>query len=213
MRSHVARSRRRSASIALVLALSLAGVAGRAAAEAGGAEEPFGFGKQEIGLSTGYGVAFGAFGSQGTDGEDVESIPVFPRWGIGITDPFGGDGWYRGSLSFTLEGIFLFNHEPRNGFAAGGAFSFRYNFLRGDRLVPYAEIGAGMTHLDFDLVDQRDGFNFILQLGAGAHWFLRERSALTVGWRMQHISNADTRKPNRSVNTNLFLIGPTFFLD
>ena len=59
------------------------------------------------------------------------------------------------------------------------------NFLTYGGLV---EVGVGITHLDFDLADQRDGFNFLLQGGAGAHWFILKRIALTAGWRFLHIS-------------------------
>jgi opacity protein-like surface antigen len=203
---------RRSA-IVLLVCVGLGGVAGRAAAQAGPAADAFGYGKQEIGLVSGYGVGWGAFGSQGTELADVRPVPLLPRWGVGITNPLGGESWYRGNLSLILEGVFLFNQQPRDGCSAGGALSFRYNLLRGSALVPYAEAGAGMTHLDFDLPSQRDGFNFLLQLGAGAHWFIRERTALTVAWRFLHISNADSRLPNFGINMNLFLIGPTFFVD
>lgn len=213
MRLRSGASRRRPAEILFVTSLALLSVSGRAAAQAGAAAGGFGYGKQEIGLTSGYGAGWGIFESRGTENADVVSVPLFPRWGVGITDPLGGDSWYRGNLSLTVEGFFLLNREPRNGFAAGGAFSFRYNFLARSGLVPYVEIGAGMTHLDFDLADQRDGFNFLLQFGAGAHWLIRERTALTAGWRFLHISNANLRRPNPGINMNLFLIGPTFFLD
>jgi hypothetical protein len=213
MTPRVRARRRRPVRILLAISLSLFGVSGRATAQAGPAEDAFGYGKHEIGLASGYGLGWDAFESQGTELADVEPVPVLPRWGVGISDPLGGDSWYRGNVSLTLEGSFLFNREPRDGFAAGGTLSFRYNFLGAGALVPYAEFGVGMTHLDFDLAGQRDGFNFLLQLGVGAHWLLRERAALTAGWRFLHISNAGLWQPNLGINASLFLIGPTFFLD
>lgn len=205
--------RRRPAGIALVIGLFLFGVSGQATAQAAPAEDAFGYGKHEIGITSGYGLGWDAFESKGTQLADVEPVPLLPRWGVGISDPLGGDSWYRGSVSLTLEGSFLFNREPREGFATGGTLSLRYNFLGAGALVPYAEFGVGMTHLDFDLPEQRDGFNFLLQLGLGAHWFLRSRTTLTAGWRFLHISNAGLRPPNPGINASLFLIGPTFFLD
>ncbi|MFQ5802420.1 MAG: acyloxyacyl hydrolase, partial [Candidatus Methylomirabilales bacterium] len=44
-------------------------------------------------------------------------------------------------------------------------------------------------------------------------YFLSEQTALTGEWRWLHISNADTRMPNAGINSSLFLIGVSFFLE
>ena len=71
---------------------------------------------------------------------------------------------------------------------------------------------AGIIGTDFDL-EQRDGFNFILQGGAGIQWLVTNRTALTVSYLFHHISNAGIQTPNEGFNQHMILFGPTFFFD
>jgi lipid A 3-O-deacylase len=171
----------------------------------------FGRWKQAMSLSTGYGWGHEFFGSE-RDALDVQSIPVLPRWSMGVTDVLGTGTFYRGALDVAVEGLFLVNRQPREGSAAGGALGLRYNFLRRARLVPYLGAGAGMLALDFDLQTQRDGFNFALFAETGVSAFITDRFAITGGYRFQHISNANTRAPNLGVDTSFGVIGLTMFL-
>ncbi|MGH7423698.1 MAG: hypothetical protein ACREJ1_08480, partial [Candidatus Methylomirabilales bacterium] len=102
--------------------------------ERAGAQSParlFRLGTQEIGIAAGYGFALPFVGETGDDEQlrDVRYIYVAPRWGIGISDPMGGDAWYRGNVELVAEGAFLFNLEPKDGFAGGITALLRYNFL------------------------------------------------------------------------------------
>src|SRR5271169_3690398 len=84
-------------------------------------------------------------------------------------------------------------------------FSLRYD--QGQRLVPFVEGGEGVLYTD--LRGERLGtrFQFSSQGGAGLHWFFSQTKALTIGWRIRHISNAGISHPNRGLNTNFFEIG------
>ncbi|MFQ5658439.1 MAG: acyloxyacyl hydrolase [Candidatus Methylomirabilales bacterium] len=170
----------------------------------------FGSGKQEIALAAGY--AFDISGGTESEIEDIQYAFLAPRWGIGITDPLGGNAWYRGNVELLGEGQFFFETEPTGGFAGGIAVLFRYNFLPDGKFIPFVEAGAGILGLDFDVAGQRDGFNFSPQGGLGFHYFVSERTALTGEWRFLHISNAGTRDPNDGINSSLFLLGVSFFL-
>jgi len=173
----------------------------------------FGLGKQEIALAAGYGFGLPIGGSKGTESEDVQYAYLAPRWGIGISNPLGGDAWYRGNFELLVEGSFFFNHKPKSGTAAGGAAIFRYNFLSGDTFIPFLEAGAGIISLDFDLDNQADGLNFTTQGGLGFHYFFSERTALTGEWRFLHISNAGINSPNNGINTSLLLVGVSYFFN
>jgi hypothetical protein len=183
-----------------------------AAADEWDARDRFGWGKQELTLAGGYGIGFEAFGSKGTDAADVEFGALIPNWGIGISNDLG-DSFYRGSFSLHIEPQLLWNHEPRNGDAYGGGILFRYNLMTHQRFVPFIEGGGGFMSVDFDLVNQRDGFNFLLQSGVGAHLFVTNRAALLAGWRFHHMSNANTRRPNTGINSNFFQFGITYYFD
>src|SRR3990170_4184876 len=117
------------------------------ASAAGAADQPatydsaFGFGKQSLGISGGYGLALPVGGTDAPELEDIEFVYVTPRWGIGITDPLGGRSWYRGNFELLLEGTFLYMLEPKRGIAGGLAPGLRYNFLTGTRVIPFLQAG------------------------------------------------------------------------
>jgi len=185
-----------------------------ASASAPGAEDPgarFERGAQQWAVAVGHGLGLDLFGSAGSDLEDVEFAALVPRWGIALSDPLGGDAWYRGSPELLAEGAFLYAYEPKGGFAWGGTVLLRWNFLTSGRVVPFVELGAGIVDLEFDLDQQADGINFTPQGGAGLHYRVSPRVAITGEWRLHHISNADLRRDNDGINDSLFLVGLTFF--
>ncbi len=172
----------------------------------------FGYGKKELALTAGYGFSI-KIGGRTDDIDDLEYVYVAPRFGIGISDIKGEDEWYRGNFELLVETPLLFQFEPGNGNGKGGSLLLRYNFLPDDKFIPFVEIGGGIMFLDFDLEGQSDGFNFTLQGGTGLHYFFHERTALTGGWRWLHISNAGRSSPNRGIDSSLFLVGISYFLD
>ncbi|MGH7381211.1 MAG: acyloxyacyl hydrolase [Candidatus Methylomirabilales bacterium] len=173
---------------------------------------------QEIGIAAGYGAAVESFlflpiGETSTEElREVKYVYVAPRWGIGISDPLGGDAWYRGNFELLVEGAFYIPFEPTDGFGGGISAIFRYNFLPKGLLIPFVEVGPGILITDFGLEDRADGFNFTFQTGLGFHFFLAERTALTAEARFHHISNAGIDDPNRGLNSVMVLIGVTIFL-
>ncbi|MPZ76317.1 MAG: hypothetical protein GEU77_07310 [Deltaproteobacteria bacterium] len=176
-------------------------------------ESVFGYGRQSIGISAGHGLALPIGGTQTPELEDIQFVYVTPRWGVGISDPLGGSSWYRGNFELLLEGTFLYNFEPKPGIAGGLTPMIRYNFLTGSRFIPFLQAGAGVLALDADLTGQSDGVSFAPQGGLGFHYFVSQRAALTGEWRLHHISNAGIHNRNAGINSSLFLIGVTFFLN
>ena len=191
--------------------LVVVGVASDCRAEPPLASKVFGRGSQAISLSSGYGFGHELSGSD-RDALDTRTIPVLPRWSIGVTDVLSGEQPYRGNVDVALEGLFLVNVEPHAGSAQGGNAFVRYNFLAFERIVPYLGLGAGMLNLDYDLTTQRDGFNFVVAGELGLHTLLTDRVAMSGGYRLQHISNARTASPNLGVDTSFATIGVTYFL-
>lgn len=172
----------------------------------------FGYGKQELSIAAGYGFGVGFYGSNNGNLKEIRYAALVPHWGVGLTDPFGVGSWYQGNLDLLVEGAALFEYHPEHGFAGGGTLMFRYNLLQYERVVPFAEIGAGLVGTDLDLKEQSDGFNFSVQGGLGCYYFVWPRLAVTAEWRFHHISNADLRNPNSGINSSLFLVGTSFFL-
>jgi len=128
-----------------------------------------------------------------------------------FTDVMASNKWYRGNLELLLE---LFGGEqfkPNDRYFIGLTPLFRYNFATGSRLVPFVEVGAGVSSTNIDGRDLTGNFQFNLQGGVGTHYFLSDRTALTVQYRWLHFSNADTRLPNNGTNTQMFHVGVSWF--
>ena len=175
---------------------------------ASAAESSFGWAKQEIALSLGYGVTLPV-------GGQIENLGYFqasPRWGIGISNPLGGDSWYRGNFELLVEGLYLHEFRPEKGDAGGGSLGVRYNFLSSEKFVPFFETGVGILGLNFNVKRQRDGFSASAYGGIGAHYFLTHKMALTAHWRFQHISNGGTKR-NIGINSGIALFGLSYFLN
>jgi hypothetical protein len=170
-------------------------------------------GGQELGLAIGYAWGFEAGNSSPELGE-VEFLSVAPRWGIGVSDPLAPDRWYDVNFQIFLEASYLREFEPVKGNAGGLALVPRLNFLGlldSAPLVPYVDLGLGLMGLDFDLAGQDDGFSFNIQVGAGMRWLVTSRSALALEWRFHHISNANIRKPNLAIDSNLLSVAYSYF--
>ena len=54
------------------------------------------------------------------------------------------------------------------------------------------------------------GLNFFFDFGGGIRWRAGERSAVSLGYRYFHISNAYTTSFNPGVDNNVFYVGYSF---
>jgi len=175
------------------------------------AEDHFGYGKQYAFLHSGYGAGF-EFNFVGSgDGSEVAYLATFPGFGVGISDVFAEDSWYRGNFDLILQAEVIGNFQPVGGYSLGAAFLFRYNFLVSKKFVPYVELGVGFGYLDFNLQDQVDGFVFSPQGSLGAHYFITDEFAINAAWKVHHMSNSGLEQPNNSINANVFLLGVSYF--
>ena len=77
-------------------------------------------------------------------------------------------------------------------------------------LVPYFQVGGGVTTTDIDhnLVGQP--FNFNLDLGIGLRCFVAKNWTLSLEYRYQHISNADTGNHNLGINAHGPILGVSY---
>jgi lipid A 3-O-deacylase len=139
-------------------------------------------------------------------------------WAIGmldlgwiVSDVVAEDHWYRGNWELLGE---LFGGEqlqPESAYFVGGGPHLRYDFAAGHRWVPFLDLGAGATATDIRDEDISTTFEFNLQAGAGAHYFLKDNLSLTLQARFIHFSNAGMKFPNLGVNTLTGLVGLSWF--
>jgi lipid A 3-O-deacylase len=128
-----------------------------------------------------------------------------------LTSP-DGDGPLRGSFQLALEAFGSGVYRGYGSYVAGGTLWCRYNFVQpGWRLVPFVEGGAGLTSMDIPHRYDGKDFNFNLELGGGARFFVTEHWSLNAEYRFQHISNADIWYRNVGVNTLGVTTGVSFY--
>ncbi len=68
-------------------------------------------------------------------------------------------------------------------------------------------ISTGPHYFSANTDRQAPGFIFSDNFGAGFYYFLYKDWAVNAGFRLRHMSNAQTRLPNSGINTFNFLIG------
>jgi lipid A 3-O-deacylase len=131
--------------------------------------------------------------------------------GYVLSDVVGQSHWYRGNWEFRTALFGGAQYRPQSAYVAGLTPFLRYDFATGTRWVPFVDAGAGATATDIGHPDLNGTFQFNLQAGGGAHLFLSRRTALTLEYRLLHISNAGMSLPNDSLNTHLVALGVTWF--
>jgi lipid A 3-O-deacylase len=174
---------------------------------------PYGYGKTYVGFQVGYGAGFRIGISGQGDAKDVTYLATFPSFGVGLSDPIGGDSWYHGNFDLVAEGEFITFLGPGPGHSMGLALLLRYNFLSQGNFVPYAEIGVGAGFIESSLEFQADGPAFYPQGGVGVNFFIADDWAVNLSYRYHHISNRGMKKPNTGINANLGLLGVQYHFD
>jgi opacity protein-like surface antigen len=123
-----------------------------------------------------------------------------------------GSGWLRGNFELAGEGFGSAIFHGPGGYIAGITLWGRYNFVQPDwRFVPFVQAGAGLTATDIDRGIVGQTFQFNLDIGIGARYFLAERWSLNLECRYQHVSNANTGKHNLGINAIGPLLGISYF--
>lgn len=125
---------------------------------------------------------------------------------------FQGEGhWYSGNFEIRAELFGGFQFSPENDYVIGLTPHLRYNFATGTHLIPFIDIGAGVTATGIGPPDLSGTFEFNLQGGGGVHWFIRNELAITAEVRYLHLSCAGLSQPNLGLNGVMGMIGLTKF--
>jgi lipid A 3-O-deacylase len=127
-----------------------------------------------------------------------------------FTDVMAPGHWYSGNFELMAELFGGGQFHPDAGYFAGLTPFIRYNFATFNRWIPFVEAGAGVSITDISH-DLSGRFQFNLQAGGGVNYFYNDRMALTAQYRWLHFSCAGMEKPNNGVNTQMLLIGITWF--
>jgi len=179
------------------------------AAASAGAQERFKFGATEFAFAGGYSLGHPTVDAP--EVQDVDGFQLLPHFGIFLSDEHGPP-WIRGNFEFLVEPTLVtLRTESEQGTGVGVAALARWVFATSWVVRPYVELGLGVLGGRFDLQQTNCGVNFILEAGPGLLWFVSERTAITVGYRLQHISNASRCSQNVGINSSLFILGVSQF--
>jgi hypothetical protein len=127
-------------------------------------------------------------------GAPTSFVPEIVRLGMMWNDSNACKDRWRGSFEGIIEMDCLPIVEGPGNIIIGGSLLLRYNWgWRTKRFVPYFQLGGGGMYTDAYLFPNSPtgtGFNFILQLGAGGHYFVNNTWAMTTEVTYFHMSNA-----------------------
>ncbi len=193
---------------AMVLLMGLSLIAGATVSQAEEMTSVSGA-SREYSLLAGYGTTHRGFGETRTR---VQTVDVIGRFGYFLSDEIGR-GWYRGRHELFVELPLHLAVDPRTramtGFYLLG--SWKFTGLKEKRLYPYVFAGGGVLFVDLGLPTMGSRLDFSYQGGTGIQYLIRNDLAVTAEYRLHHISNAGTAKPNEPLNSSKILFGISLF--
>lgn len=123
----------------------------------------------------------------------------------------GKDHFYYGAFEIGLEPIYQKYFGNVDAYFAGLGFGARYHFLSLGVFAPYVELGAAVGGTNLRAIEIDSSFAFRLYAGLGASLFVADNAAIYAGYRMIHLSNGNTSRPNRGFEADTGVLGVSFF--
>lgn len=141
-------------------------------------------------------------------GDDIQAVPAALRVEYNTNRLIRLNPRY-GRLDLGIEAFGLSVIQPGLNEIVGITPLLRYSYPLHPRLRAYLEGGAGPIYLGVDTFEQeRSGFSFYDQVGAGIELELRPRMSLILGYRFSHISHGRVlRTRNRGIEGDSLIIG------
>jgi len=118
---------------------------------------------------------------------------------------------WGGSFSGYLEPQFNPVINPETDFEFGIGLGVQYTHPLTDRLSAYISGSVGPYYISVVTRDQANGFIFSSTVGGGLYLFITKNSALNLGYRLRHISNAGLARPTQGINSHFGVIGYAVF--
>jgi hypothetical protein len=96
--------------------------------------------------------------------------------------------------------------------AGGSPIGAQVNFLHYRHVQPFVTSGGGFLYFDRRMFGTAQQFNFTAQFGGGLQLLSPgRRTALDVGYKYHHISNANLDRTNPGMASHLFFVGVSFY--
>lgn len=151
------------------------------------------------------------FGSDSIPEGDYQTVLLIWHLGINLDHVFPALKSHRGKLTFFLEPQFNPVVNPTDDYEFGVGVGFQYQYPILEKLSLYALGSVGPHYISVVTDDQANGFVFSDTVGAGLYFQLTDRSAINVGYRFRHLSNADAAEPNFGIDSHFGVIGYSVF--
>lgn len=165
-------------------------------------------GTKDVTLAGAYSVSHKTVG--GDEVETVDGFHLIPHFGYFVTEA-PGPGWYRGSLELVAEPTLIHLDASESSTLVGLAAMVRWVFTGWPAFYPFVEAGGGVLGGQAHLRQTNCDVNYVIQGGVGGLVPLSEKTAITVGYRVQHLSNGDRCSQNLGLNSSVFQVGFSYF--
>lgn len=160
----------------------------------------------ESGLITGFGT--------GTIEEGhYQTVLLIWHLGINMDRVFPSLKTHKGKLTFYIEPQVNPVVEPESDYEFGVGLGFQYQYPIMEKLSAYVLAGVGPHYISVVTDDQANGLTFSDTAGVGLYYHLNDRSAINVGYRFRHLSNAGIQKPNGGIESHFGVIGYSVFFN
>jgi lipid A 3-O-deacylase len=118
---------------------------------------------------------------------------------------------HKGTLSCFLEPQFNPVLSPSSNYEYGLGIGIQYAYPVTEIISPYILGVTGPQYISAESPIQAGGLNFASAAGAGLYLRLTRDVALNLGYRYRHVSNANIKTPNGGINSQIGLVGISFF--
>lgn len=95
----------------------------------------------------------------------------------------------------------------QENFEFGLHFFIQPTFRLSEKLKAYFVAGTGVHYFSTETIAQARGFIFADAMGLGISFRVSPKSSIFTNFRIRHLSNANTRMPNKGINTYNFHLG------
>ena len=105
------------------------------------------------------------------------------------------------------------NGQRAYAYGAGGSpIGAQINFVHYHHIEPFLTSGGGFLYFNHQMFGTTQQFNFTAQLGGGVQFFTSSgRTAIELGYKYHHISNANLANQNPGLDSHMLFVGFSFF--
>lgn len=151
------------------------------------------------------------FGTGNIDEGNYQPLLLIWHIGIDLNRFFHAIKDWDGKFLLYLEPQINPVVNPETDIECGIGFGLKFMYPVTNNLSAYILGSTGPHYISVNTEKQANGFIFSNTIGAGFYYFLTKKSAITVGYRFRHMSNAETSNPNNGIDNHFGTIGYSIF--